>query len=90
MCIPYFVSCNTLLIDMLYFEKVSSLLHDISNNSHRRILILYCLFKLYFTDEGETGGSRGGSVVSASDFEPEGREFEPCPVHPRCVLRQNT
>ena len=32
----------------------------------------------------------GGSVVSASDLGPEGREFEPWPVHPRCVLRQNT
>ena len=32
----------------------------------------------------------GGSVVSASDLGPEGREFEPGPVHPRCVLRQNT
>ena len=33
---------------------------------------------------------RGGSVVSASDLGPEGRELEPWPVHPRCVLRQNT
>ena len=24
------------------------------------------------------------------DLGPEGREFEPWPVHPRCVLRQNT
>ena len=29
-------------------------------------------------------------MVSASDLGPEGREFEPRPVHPRCVLRQNT
>ena len=29
-------------------------------------------------------------MVSASDLGPEGREFEPWPVHPRCVLRQNT
>ena len=36
------------------------------------------------------GGRRGGSVVSASDLGPEGREFEPRPVHPRCVLRENT
>ena len=39
------------------------------------------------------GSRRGGSVVSvvsASDLKPEGREFEPSPVHPRCVLRQNT
>ena len=35
-------------------------------------------------------GRRGGSVVSASDMGPEGREFEPWPVHLRCVLRQNT
>ena len=35
-------------------------------------------------------GRRGGSVVSASDLKPEGREFEPWPVHLRCVLRQNT
>ena len=35
-------------------------------------------------------GRRGGSVVSASDLGPEGREFEPWRVHPRCVLRQNT
>ena len=33
---------------------------------------------------------KGGSVVSVSDLGPEGREFEPWPVHPRCVLRQNT
>ena len=33
---------------------------------------------------------RGGSVLSASDLGPEGQEFEPWPVHPRCVLRQNT
>ena len=33
---------------------------------------------------------RGGSVVSASDLGPEGREFEPWPEHPRCVFRQNT
>ena len=33
---------------------------------------------------------RGGSVVSASGVGPEGREFEPWPVHPHCVLRQNT
>ena len=37
-----------------------------------------------------SSGKRGGSVVSASDLGPEGREFEPWPVHPRCVLRQNT
>ena len=35
-------------------------------------------------------GRRGGSVVSASDLGPEGREFEPSLGHPRCVLRQNT
>ena len=35
------------------------------------------------------GGRRGGSVVSASDLGPEGREFEPWPVHPRCVLSMN-
>ena len=35
-------------------------------------------------------GRRGGSVVSASDLGPEGPEFEPWLVHPRCVLRQNT
>ena len=35
-------------------------------------------------------GRRAGSVVSASDLGPEGREFKPWPVHPRCVLRQNT
>ena len=35
-------------------------------------------------------GRRGGSVVYASDLGPEGREFEPWPVHPRCVVRQNT
>ena len=29
-------------------------------------------------------------LISASDLGPEGREFEPWPVHPRCVLRQNT
>ena len=29
-------------------------------------------------------------MVSASDLGPEGREFKPWPVHPRCVLRQNT
>ena len=29
-------------------------------------------------------------MVSASDLEPEGREFEPWPVHPRRVLRRNT
>ena len=29
-------------------------------------------------------------MVGASDLRPEGREFEPWPVHPRCVLRQNT
>ena len=28
-------------------------------------------------------------MVSASDLGPEGLEFEPWPVHPRCVLRQN-
>ena len=33
---------------------------------------------------------RGDSVVGASDLGTEGREFEPWPVHPRCVLRQNT
>ena len=38
-----------------------------------------------------TGGRRGGSVVSASDLGPEGREFEPWPSpNPRSVLRQNT
>ena len=35
-------------------------------------------------------GKRGGSVVSASDLGPEGREFMRWPVHPRCVLRKNT
>ena len=35
-------------------------------------------------------GRRGGSVVSASDLGSEGREFEPWPVHPGCVLRRNT
>ena len=29
-------------------------------------------------------------MVSASDLIPEGREFEPWPVYPCCVLRQNT
>ena len=29
-------------------------------------------------------------MVGASDLGPEGREFEPWPVHPRCVFRQNT
>ena len=29
-------------------------------------------------------------MVSASDLGLKGREFEPWPVHPRCVLRQNT
>ena len=29
-------------------------------------------------------------MVSASDLGPEGQEFERWPVHPRCVLRQNT
>ena len=29
-------------------------------------------------------------MVSSSDLGPEGREFEPWPMHPRCVLRQNT
>ena len=29
-------------------------------------------------------------LLSASDLRPEGREFEPWPLHPRCVLRQNT
>ena len=29
-------------------------------------------------------------MVTASDLGPEGRDFEPWPVHPRCVLRQNT
>ena len=28
-------------------------------------------------------------MVSASDLGPEGREFEPWKVHPRCVLREN-
>ena len=32
----------------------------------------------------------GGSVVSASDLGPDGREFKPWLVHPSCVLRQNT
>ena len=31
--IPLFVSSNILLMDMLYFETVSTLMHDISNNS---------------------------------------------------------
>ena len=35
-------------------------------------------------------GRRGGSVVGASYLGPEGREFEPWPLHPRCVLRHNT
>ena len=35
-------------------------------------------------------GRRGDSLVSALDLEPEGQEFEPWPVHPRYVLRQNT
>ena len=36
-------------------------------------------------------GKRGdGSMVSSLDLGPEEREFEPWPVHPRCVLRQNT
>ena len=34
-------------------------------------------------------GRHGASVVSASDLGPEGREFEPWPVYPRCVLRQS-
>ena len=29
-------------------------------------------------------------MVSATDLGPDSREFEPWPVHPRCVLRQNT
>ena len=29
-------------------------------------------------------------MVSASVLGPVGPEFEPWPVHPRCVLRQNT
>ena len=29
-------------------------------------------------------------MVGASDLGPEGREFEPWPVHSHCVLRQNT
>ena len=29
-------------------------------------------------------------MVGASDLGPEGREFEPWPVHPRCVLSQIT
>ena len=29
-------------------------------------------------------------MVGASDLGPEGREFDPQPVHPGCVLRQNT
>ena len=33
---------------------------------------------------------RSGSVVSASNLGPAGRELEPWLVHPRCVLRQNT
>ena len=40
--------------------------------------------------EDRTRGKGGGLVVSAWDLRPEGREFEPWPVHPRCVLRQNT
>ena len=35
-------------------------------------------------------GSRDGLAVCASDLGPEGREFEPWPLHPRCVLRQDT
>ena len=33
---------------------------------------------------------RSGSVVGASVLGPKGREFERWPVHPRCVLKQNT
>ena len=29
-------------------------------------------------------------MVGASDLGPEGREFEPWPVHRRCVLRQSS
>ena len=32
----------------------------------------------------------GVVVVSASDLGPGGQEFEPWPVHPRSVLRQNS
>ena len=35
-------------------------------------------------------GRCGDSVVSVSDLGPEGQEFKPWPVHPHCVLRQNT
>ena len=29
-------------------------------------------------------------MVSALDLRPEGQDFEPWPVHPRCVVRLNT
>ena len=35
-------------------------------------------------------GRHGSSVVIVSELGPEGREFEPWPVDPRCVLTQNT
>ena len=35
-------------------------------------------------------GRCGGSVVSVLDLGLEGREFEPWPVNPHCVPRQNT
>ena len=35
-------------------------------------------------------GRCGGSVVSASDLGPEGRDFEPWSMHTCCVLKQNT
>ena len=37
-----------------------------------------------------TCGRRGGSVAGASDWRPEGREFEPSPARLRCALRQTT
>ena len=46
------------------------------------------LINAAFDESSES--KRGGSVVSASDLGPEGREFEPWPVQPSCVLRQNT
>ena len=48
-------------------------------------LIHYSAIIIYF-DQGRQG-KRGGSVHGASDLGPEGLEFEPWPVHLRCVLR---
>ena len=51
--------------------------------------LFVCLFTFWGCSIKSMSGRRGGSVVSALDWRPEGREFEPWPVHPRCALRQN-